>query len=71
MAMFDSPVGRCEVAQRMVLLDQTQQECAHEHHCSPDTDCPLDGCFAEESGISAQTLASMDEKKCCQENRLS
>jgi hypothetical protein len=26
MAMFDSPVGRCEVAQRMVLLDPVRDK---------------------------------------------
>lgn len=56
MAMFDSPVGRCEAVKEMVLLDQTQQECAHEHDCPPDMNCPLEGRFAEESGLSAETL---------------
>jgi hypothetical protein len=25
----------------MVLLDETQRECAREHGCHPDTPCPL------------------------------
>lgn len=52
MCFFDSPVGRCEVVRELVLLDETQQECAGEHGCPPGTRCPLKGYFAERSGVS-------------------
>lgn len=52
MCFFDSPVGRCEVVRELVLLDETQPECAHEHGCPPGTKCPLVGYFAEQSGVS-------------------
>ncbi len=38
--MFDSPFDRCPVCNEMVLLDQTQKECAREHGCR-NVDCPL------------------------------
>ncbi|WP_324126947.1 hypothetical protein [Aromatoleum sp.] len=52
MSFFDSPVGRCEVVREMVLLDETQAECACEHDCAPGCDCPLKAYFAEQSGVS-------------------
>jgi hypothetical protein len=52
MSFFDSPVGRCEAVREMVLLDETQQECACEHGCAPGCECPLKGYFAEQSGVS-------------------
>ena len=52
MSFFDSPVGRCEAVREMVLLDETQQECAREHGCAPGCACPLVGYFAERSGVS-------------------
>jgi len=52
MCFFDSPIGRCEVVRELVLLDETQQECAGEHGCPPGFDCPLKGMFADESGVS-------------------
>lgn len=51
MCFFDSPVGRCEAVRELVLLDETQRECAGEHGCAPGFDCPLQGCFAEFSGV--------------------
>lgn len=39
--MFDSPFDLCPVCGQMVLLDQTQVECAREHSCATDTECPL------------------------------
>ena len=39
--MFDSPIEPCPVCGEMVLLDQTQVECAREHHCSSELPCPL------------------------------
>lgn len=52
MCFFDSPVGRCEVIRELVLLDETQQECACEHGCGRSEDCPLQGWFAEFSGVA-------------------
>lgn len=52
MCFFDSPIGRCEAVRELVLLDETQQECACEHGCAPGFDCPLKGWFTEQSGIS-------------------
>lgn len=51
MCFFDGPIGRCEAVHEMVMIDQTQRECALEHGCPPDRDCPLDGCFAQTSGL--------------------
>jgi hypothetical protein len=51
---FDSPVGRCEAVKEMVLLDETQFECAREHNCPPGRNCPLEGCFAPVSGLTAE-----------------
>lgn len=66
MTTFDSPIGRCEAARAMVLLDQTQLECACEHGCPPDRICPLDHCFAEESGLSNETLAELASRQLLQ-----
>jgi len=54
MTFIDSPIGRCEAIKEMVLLDETQRECAREHGCPPGRDCPLEGCFAEVSGLTAE-----------------
>lgn len=52
MSFLDSPIARCEAAQAMVLTDQTQVQCVSEHDCPADRVCPLEGCFAELSGLS-------------------
>ena len=52
MCFFDSPIGRCEAIRELVLLDETQQECACEHGCPADIDCPLKGWFTKQSGVS-------------------
>jgi hypothetical protein len=52
MGGVDISVSRCEEAGEMVLTDQTQHECALEHHCPKGTQCPLDGCFAVHSGVA-------------------
>lgn len=62
MSFFDSPVGRCEAVREMVLLDETQQECAHEHDCPPGRECPLDGCFTPVSGVSEDHIALLAKK---------
>ena len=43
--MFDSPIEPCPLCGEMVLLDQTQRECAKEHHCRKGTECPLQSYF--------------------------
>lgn len=50
MSFFDSPIGRCPVVREMVLLDETQAECAREHECPPGQVCPLEECFTRVSG---------------------
>ena len=52
MSFIDSPISRCEAVREMVLTDQTQGQCALEHGCPPGRNCPLEGCFAEISGIT-------------------
>lgn len=60
MSFIDTPISRCEAAHAMVLTDQTQRECALEHGCPPGRNCPLDGCFALQSGITEEsTLAQV------------
>ena len=61
MSFFDSPIGRCEVVREMVLLDETQHECAREHGCAPGTRCPLKGYFTTHSGIC--DAASLPRKR--------
>ncbi len=52
MSIIDSPIARCEAVHAMVLTDETQAECAHEHDCPPGRECPLHGYFTETSGIA-------------------
>ncbi|MBN9696571.1 MAG: hypothetical protein J0L85_12320 [Zoogloea sp.] len=54
MCFIDSPISRCEAVREMVLTDQTQGQCAIEHECPPGRRCPLDGCFAETSGVTEE-----------------
>ena len=42
-----SPVCLCDTLHASVRTDQTQQECAHEHACQSEGDCPLSGQFVE------------------------
>ena len=44
MVTFDSPIERCAVCGEVVLIDQTQRECASEHGCG-DRKCPLHDFF--------------------------
>lgn len=60
MCIIDSPIGRCEAVREMVLLDETQRECAREHGCPPDRVCPLEDCFTQRSGVSEETLRALD-----------
>lgn len=59
MSILDSPIGRCEAVREMVLLDETQAQCAAEHDCQPDRDCPLEGHFATVSGLSEENAQAM------------
>ena len=59
MSIIVFPIGRCEAVREMVLLDATQQECACEHGCPPDFDCPLVAYFSEVSGLSDETAAAL------------
>ena len=38
--LIDSPFELCPVCEEYVLLDQTQGQCAREHHCE-NVKCPL------------------------------
>lgn len=58
MSFIDSPISRCEAVREMVLTDQTQRECALEHGCPRGRMCPLDGCFAEISGVTEAVTRS-------------
>ena len=62
MSIIDSPIGRCEAVHEMVLLDETQQECACEHGCPPGFDCPLAGYFAKVSGLLTRPLNMFTEQ---------
>ncbi len=63
MSFIDSPIGRCEAVKEMVLLDETQVECAREHQCPHGRICPLDGCFASMSGVSEEQAAALPKKQ--------
>lgn len=52
MCFFDSPIARCEVVHELVLTDQTQFECACEHHCSQRSACPLRTYFTKTTGMA-------------------
>lgn len=64
MCFFDSPVYRCEMVREMVLTDQTQAECAHEHDCPDARDCPLRAYFAETSGVAESELPARKTDRC-------
>ena len=54
MVTFDSPIERCTVCGQVVLLDQTQEECATEHGCGR-RECALEKYF---EGIRINTEQS-------------
>jgi hypothetical protein len=60
--MFDSPFDRCPVCGEMVLLDQTRRECAREHSCSADTQCPLESYFSGIDFSVVQTKENLRDK---------
>jgi hypothetical protein len=41
------PIERCELQHTMVRIDQTQRQCALEHHCPEWTVCPDGAYFTE------------------------
>lgn len=51
MSGFDVHFAPCPAVGEMVITDQTQAECAREHECPAGRKCPLDGDFAEISGL--------------------
>ena len=55
--MFDSPIEACPVCGQIVVLDQTQRECASEHHCSRKIECPLRQFF---TGLDFSALLPKD-----------
>lgn len=52
MSYFTEPIGFCEEARAVVLLDQTKGQCMLEHGCPPSRNCSLHSCFARISGIT-------------------
>jgi len=56
--MFDSPIARCEIIHEMVLIDETQTECACEHGCPPDRICPLARYFVEPNRMRCRKASS-------------
>jgi hypothetical protein len=61
--MFDSPFTYCPKCLEMILLDQTQRECAREHCCGK-AECPLQACFCGVDFRSEE--AEKGEKECNQ-----
>lgn len=61
--MFNSPTAFCTVRRAYVAIDQTQPECALEHGCEPDTNCPLESVFARRESVDSlrfREIASVD-----------
>ena len=58
MVTFDSPIERCTVCGQIVLLDQTQKECATEHGCG-SRECAL-GKYFEGIPISTEQSGKPD-----------
>lgn len=68
--LIDSPFEVCPVCDEYVLLDQTQRQCAREHHCE-NVKCPLARFFVGREvpnppGDDIQAIAAEDEStKSC------
>lgn len=60
--MFDSPIARCELIREMVLIDETQLECACEHGCPPGRVCPLARYFAAPAAMADKTPGDSRQK---------
>ena len=52
--MFDSPFDVCPVCRQVVLLDQTQAQCAREHGCPGAGACSLEPYF---TGVACIAIA--------------
>jgi len=66
--MFDSPFTYCAKCGEMVLLDQTQRECATEHRCG-DIACPLAALFGGIDFASGQPDTATPKAKAKREPR--
>ena len=62
--MFDSPIEYCPVCGQMVILDQTRIECAREHACKSDTECPLQKYFTGIDFSVAQSKQLLRDRGC-------
>ncbi|MBP8897707.1 MAG: hypothetical protein KBG32_04420 [Sulfuritalea sp.] len=60
--MFDSPIESCPVCGQIVALDQTQRECAREHQCESNVECPLRKYFTGLDFSAALAKDSLREK---------
>ena len=60
--LIDSPFEVCPVCDEYVFLDQTQAQCAREHHCE-SIKCPLKRFFAsgEESDDDRKRQEALSE----------
>jgi hypothetical protein len=63
--MLDSPFEYCPLCREYVLLDQTAQECAREHHCSLH-ECPLRKLF---TGIDFATMPKASPRHAREKTR--
>jgi hypothetical protein len=62
--LIDSPFEICPVCDEYVFLDQTQKQCAREHHCE-NIKCPLQRFFVgrEMQNSPAGDAESADTEK--------
>jgi len=58
--LIDSPLEVCPVCDEYVFLDQTQRQCARDHHCE-NVKCPLARFFVgrEVRGSAADDVESV------------
>jgi hypothetical protein len=64
--LIDSPFELCPVCDEYVFLDQTQGQCAREHHCG-NAKCPLQRFFVgrevpEPAGAATETAGADDDQ---------
>jgi hypothetical protein len=57
--LIDSPFEVCPVCDEYVFLDQTQRQCAQEHHCE-NIECPLARFF---EGKEVEGASAVDTEK--------
>jgi hypothetical protein len=63
--LIDSPLEVCPVCDEYVFLDQTQRQCAREHHCE-NVKCPLARFFVgrevrDSAGDEVESVAAETE----------